>query len=193
MSKYSKVAKLLGLVLLIQWVVLAIHPLDRADWALENALVMVAVPLLIRFGPDLRFDNGTWVCLFIFFSLHLVGAHYTYAEVPIGNLGPGRNHYDRVVHFLYGLLLAKPTLDLFAARAPSKGLWMWLMPVLFLSSHGGIYEVVEWFAAELFGGELGEAYLGTQGDGWDAQKDMMLASLGAVIGVSAWQLWHARR
>lgn len=192
MNRVSTLAKILGLILLAWWALLAIAPFDRADWLLENLLVFVSVPLLARYGPRLGFDNSTWVCLFIFFGLHLVGAHYTYAEVPIGNLFGGRNHYDRVVHFAYGLLWAKPTLDLFAARARAQGIWAWIMPVLFLSAHGGIYEVIEWFAAEQFGGGLGEAYLGTQGDGWDAQKDMMLASLGAAIGVTGWQ-WRQRR
>ena len=192
MSKHGRLAKVLGLVLLAVWAVLAIDPYDRSDWLLENALVFVTVPVLVRYGPGLGFDNSTWVCLFIFFVLHLIGAHYTYAEVPLGNWGAGRNHYDRAVHFAYGLLLAKPTLDLFAARARPQGIWLWLMPVFFLTAHGGIYEVVEWFAAELFGGDLGVAYLGTQGDSWDAQKDMMLAAVGTALGVSGWLLWQRR-
>lgn len=188
MARYSIYARGLGFALLVIWAVLAIHPFDRSDWLLENLLVFVAVPLLLRHGPRLGFDDGTWTCLFIFFALHLVGAHWTYAEVPVGSLFGGRNHFDRLVHFCYGLLMAKPTLDLFAARAQPVGIWKWIMPVLFLVSHGVVYEVLEWFAAELFGGELGVAFLGTQGDEWDAQKDVALASLGAVLGVTAWQL-----
>jgi putative membrane protein len=189
---FSALAKVLGLALLVLWAVLAIAPFDRADWLLENMLVFIAVPLLARYGPGLGFDNRTWVCLFLFFVLHLIGAHYTYAEVPIGNWPGGRNHYDRFVHFAYGVLWARPTLDLFAARSRTQGIWAWIMPVLFLSSHGGIYEVIEWLAALQFGGDLGEAYLGTQGDSWDAQKDMLLAAAGAAIGVSGWLL-RARR
>ena len=64
-----------------------------------------------------------------------------------------------------------------------RGLWRYLMPVLFVMSHSVIYEMIEWLAAELFGGELGVAYLGTQGDVWDAQKDMALAAAGAVAGL----------
>jgi putative membrane protein len=188
MRHYSQYAKVLGIALVGLWAVLAIHPLDRSDWLLENLLVFVAAPLLIFHGPRLSFDDGTWTCLFLFFALHLLGAHWTYAEVPVGDLFGGRNHFDRVVHFCYGLLMAKPTLDLFAARARPEGIWRWIMPVLFLVSHGVVYEVLEWFAAELFGGGLGTAFLGTQGDEWDAQKDVALASLGAAIGVSVWQL-----
>jgi putative membrane protein len=195
MSRYSPWAKTLGFAFVVLWLLLAIKPLYRHDWLLENALVVIGVPLLVWYGPGLRFSNATYSCLFVFFVLHIVGAHYTYAEVPYGKwLGfeHGRNHFDRFVHFAYGLLLAKPTLDLFAARAPAAGIWAWLMPVFFLASHGGIYEVVEWQAAEIFGGDLGEAYLGTQGDSWDAQKDMGLAAIGAALGVTAWQLRSSR-
>jgi putative membrane protein len=187
MKKYSTFEKALGLMLLVVWVALAIQPYDRSDWLLENALVLVAVPLIVRYGSGLPFSSASYCCLFLFFVLHLIGAHYTYAQVPWFSSLPGRNHYDRIVHFFYGLLLARPTLDLFRARAPAQGLWAWVMPVLFLGSHGGLYETIEWFAAEQFGGELGEAFLGTQGDSWDAQKDMALAQLGAILGVTAWQ------
>lgn len=192
MQRFSVYARFLGAALLILWAVLAIAPYDRSDWLLENALVMVAVPLLLRYGPELGYDDATWTCIALFFALHLIGAHYTYSLVPFWPDG-GRNHYDRLVHFAYGLLLAKPVLELFAARAAPRGLWRWLMPVFFLMAHGTIYEVLEWLAAEQFGGDLGVAFLGTQGDGWDAQKDMALAGLGAAMGVSGWLWWQARQ
>jgi putative membrane protein len=78
--------------------------------------------------------------------------------------------------------------DLFAARAAPRGLWRWLMPLLFVMSHSVIYELVEWLAAEVFGGDLGQAYLGTQGDVWDAQKDMALAALGALVATVLYAL-----
>ena len=80
--------------------------------------------------------------------------------------------------------MAVPVIELLDARARPQGLWRWLLPVLFLVSHGSIYELIEWGAAEIFGGDLGVAYLGAQGDVWDAQKDMALAALGAVLGVT---------
>jgi putative membrane protein len=192
LRRHGTLTKVLGVALLIIWAVAAISPYDRSDWLLENMLVFAAVPLIVRFGPDLAFSTASYVCLFIFFALHLVGAHYTYAQVPLDIWGAGRNHYDRLVHFAYGVLLARPTIELFAARAPPRGIWIWLMPVLFLISHGTIYEVIEWVAAELFGGDLGVAFLGTQGDEWDAQKDVALASVGAALGVSGWLLWERR-
>ena len=188
-------------VFAVIWVALAIKPWYRQDWALENLLVAIALPLLARSYQHWRFSNAAYVCLFIFFTLHIIGAHYTYSEVPYDQwgkallgfslneaLGFSRNHYDRFVHLVYGLLIALPSMELLQKRAPPQGLWIWLLPVLFISSHSVIYEMVEWAAAVIFGGDLGVAYLGTQGDVWDAQKDMFLASLGAVVGVSYWLL-----
>jgi putative membrane protein len=144
----------------------------------------------------LRFSNFAYTCLFLFFVLHEIGAHYTYSEVPWqewlvtmtgGDSGAGamagRNHFDRLVHFSYGLLVMPAAWELLQARAAPRGIWRYLLPVLFLVSHSVIYELIEWGAAIVFGGDLGAAYLGTQGDEWDAQKDMALAALGAVTGL----------
>lgn len=185
-------AALLGLFVSI-FVALSIAPWYRQDWLLENLLVFIAVPLLVANYRRLRFSNFAYTCLFVFFVLHEIGAHYTYSEVPwrewlaavAGGDGAivGRNHYDRFVHFAYGLLLMPAVWELFEQRAAPRGLWRWLMPLLFLMGHSVIYEMVEWLASLRFGGDLGVAYLGTQGDEWDAQKDMALATLGAVAGL----------
>ena len=179
---------------LVLFVALAIAPWYRQDWLLENVLVFIAVPLLVANYRRLRFSNFAYTCIFVFFVLHEIGAHYTYSEVPwrewLGALGigggsvaTGRNHYDRFVHFSYGLLLMPAAWELFQARASPQGLWRWLMPLFFMMSHSLIYELIEWGAAEIFGGDLGAAYLGTQGDEWDAQKDMALATAGAALGL----------
>ena len=175
---------------------LGIAPAYRQDWLLENLLVLVAVPSLVLNYRRLRFSNFAYTCLFIFFVLHEIGAHYTYSEVPwrewlqaiaggsteAGAIA-GRNHFDRLVHFSYGLLMMPAAWELLQARAAPRGIWRYLLPVLFLISHSVIYELIEWGAAIVFGGDLGAAYLGTQGDAWDAQKDMALAALGAVTGL----------
>jgi putative membrane protein len=203
----SRAAPLLLAVFALFWLALAIEPRFRQDWALENALVAIAAPLLVwQYRRWWRFTVPAYVCLFIFFSLHIIGAHYTYSEVPYDEwartltgesldkaLGFTRNHYDRFVHFAYGLLLALPAVELLDRRAPPQGLWRWLLPVLFVSSHSVIYEMIEWAAAAVFGGDLGVAYLGTQGDAWDAQKDMFLASFGAAIGVTVARLARPQR
>jgi len=176
------------------WTALAIAPSYRQDWLLENVLVFVAVPLLAATSRTLRFSNRAYTCMFVFFVLHAIGAHYTYSEVPWREwlhlqdaaTGPGpanRNNYDRFVHFSYGLLMFPAVWELFAARASPQRIWRYVMPVSFLMSHAVVYELIEWGAAELFGGDLGVAYLGTQGDVWDAQKDMGLAMAGILAGL----------
>jgi putative membrane protein len=190
------VPALLLAVFCILFVALGIAPLYRQDWLLENLLVFAAVPLLVVTRHRLRFSNLAYACLFVFFSLHEVGAHYTYSLVPYDEwfraltgrsldamLGFERNHYDRLLHFLYGLLVTPAAVELFARFARYPRVWAVLFPVLFISSHSVIYELIEWIAAVVFGGELGQAYLGTQGDIWDAQKDMALALAGSALSV----------
>lgn len=193
------------LALLGAWcLALGIAPHYRQDWLLENALVFVSVPLLVLTYRNLRFSNAAYTCIFVFFALHEVGAHYTYSLVPydawsealVGTsidtlLGWERNQFDRAVHFLYGVLMAPAAVELFDAKAPPTGIWRFLMPLFFMNSHAVIYETVEWLAAEAFGGELGAAYLGTQGDVFDAQKDMALAFAGATVTI-AFLLWRRR-
>jgi putative membrane protein len=184
---------LLG-IYLIAWIALAIEPLYRHDWLLENVLPLIAVPLTVFTYRTLRFTNRTYTLLWIFMLLHAVGAHYTYAEVPYDDwiealsgyrlndlLGWQRNHFDRLVHFLYGFLLFPVFWELFAPRMKAPLALRYLLVITFIMSHAGIYEVVEWAAAEFFGGDLGVAYLGTQGDEWDAQRDMGLAMIGTLL------------
>jgi putative membrane protein len=180
----------------VWWLVLAIAPWFRQDWLLENMLVFIAIALLVLGYRRLRLSNFAYTLLFVFMVLHEVGAHYTYSEVPYDHwaealtgstvseaLGLERNHYDRLMHFLYGLLVTPAAIELLDARAPQRGPWRWLLPLLFMISHSTVYELVEWGAAEVFGGDLGQAYLGTQGDAWDGQKDSALAALGALVAV----------
>ncbi|SEO31687.1 putative membrane protein [Luteibacter sp. UNC138MFCol5.1] len=171
------------------------RPWDVQDWLLENALVAVALPLFVRGHARMPFTLLSYGALLLFLCLHEIGAHYTYSEVPYGDWivpiapshGPGtdaRNHYDRFVHFCYGLLVIPAAIELFAWRAPARGLWRWILPLTFIMAHSVVYELVEWGAAVTFGGDLGQAYLGSQGDPWDAQKDMALAALGAIVGMA---------
>jgi putative membrane protein len=179
------------------WTALAIAPLDRKDWLLENILLAGAVAGLALTYHIFPLSKLSYTLIFLFLCLHTVGAHYTYAEVPydawsrslIGVslndlLGWRRNNFDRVVHFCYGLLLAYPIREVFLRIAAVRGFWGYFLPLDLTMSTSMLYELVEWGVAQLFGGDLGMAYLGTQGDVWDAHKDMGLASLGALISMS---------
>jgi putative membrane protein len=189
----------------VLWVVLAIHPHSRKDWALENALVALLVPALALLRRRLLLSRFSYTLLFLFLCLHEVGAHYTYAEVPYDAwfqavfgtrlntlLGWHRNQFDRLVHFAYGLLLAYPVREVFLRVADVRGFWGYFLPLDLTMSTSMLYELVEWGAAELFGGDLGAAYLGTQGDVWDAHKDMALASLGALVAMTVTALINRR-
>lgn len=171
------------------WLALAIDPVFRKDWLLENIIVFVAVPLFVLTARRLRFSDFTYTCLFAFFVLHAIGAHYTYSLVPYadwwqalgGGAPEGRNHYDRFVHFIYGLLVTPAAVEVFEHYGRYSRPWAFLMPWMFMAGHSVIYELIEFAAAIAFGGDLGQAYLGTQGDVWDSQKDMALALAGATL------------
>ena len=107
-------------------------------------------------------------------------------------LGLERNHFDRLVHFLYGLLVTPAAFELLGARAHLRGGWRWFLCFMFMAAQAGTYEIIEWGAAEVFGGDLGQAYLGTQGDEWDAQKDSGLMVLGTLLSLATIRLSQAR-
>jgi len=179
------------------WLALAIDPVFRADWALENVLVVLFV---LGFAASYRwfmFSRVSLTLIFLFLCLHSIGSHYTYALVPYDDwfrsiagttfnevMGWQRNHFDRLAHFAYGLLLAYPIREIFLRVANVKGFWGYFLPLDVTISTSALYELIEWGAAEIFGGELGMQYLGTQGDIWDAHRDMALATFGAFLAMS---------
>ena len=178
------------------WVLMAINPKHFDDWLLENLLVVAAVALLWFTRKAFPLSLVSYTCIFVFMVFHALGAHYTYAEVPYRDWLPflhtERNHYDRLVHFLYGLLLAYPIREMFLRIGNVRGFWGYFLPLDLTMSTSMLYELVEWAAAAVFGGGLGQAYLGTQGDEWDAHKDMALASLGALLTMSLTALINSR-
>ena len=168
------------------WIVLAIAPRDRQDWFLENLLALSTVATLVATYRRFQFSTPSYVLITAFLSLHAVGAHYTYAEVPFGfglqqAFGLSRNPFDRLVHFAYGLLLAYPLRELLIRLAGVQGLWSYYLPVSGMLAQSGLFEIVEALVAEIVSPELGAAYLGMQGDQWDAQKDMLAAFAGALL------------
>ncbi len=119
-------------------------------------------------------------------SLHAIGAHYTYAEVPLGfwiqdlwNLD--RNHFDRIAHFAFGLLLVYPVREIYLRRIQVRGFWAYYLPVSGILSMSGLFELLEMLIVLIVDPELGAAYLGMQGDQWDAQKDMAVALFGGIL------------
>lgn len=187
---------ILGVIFAAWWTFLAIAPWHRDVWLTENVLVFLAVAFLAGFHRKLLFSRVSYSLIFIFMCLHQVGAHFSYAEVPYDAwfhnrtgetfsdyMGWERNHFDRVVHFSYGLLLAYPVREIFLRVADVRGFWGYFLPLDLTMSSSMLFELLEWLVAEVFGGGLGQAYLGTQGDVWDAHRDMALASLGALVAM----------
>ncbi len=120
--------------------------------------------------------------------LHVIGSHYTYSEVPFGYtiqdwFHSARNMYDRLVHFSFGFLLAYPIREVFMGLSQSKGFWSYYFPLELVSAASALYEVFEWLIAQNADPNAGLAFLGSQGDIWDTQKDMMLAIVGATIAM----------
>ena len=193
----SRFLAVIAVLFALEFGVLAIGPNSRSDWLLENALSIAAVAALALTYRRFRFSRVSYAMMFVFLSLHEIGAHYTYSLVPYdaacqrwfgfsldAALGFQRNMFDRLVHFAYGLLLAYPIREIFLRIVDVRGFWGYFLPLDLTMSTSMIYELIEWGAAMAFGSELGQAYLGTQGDVWDAHKDMALASLGALCAMA---------
>ena len=172
--------------LVVLWVWMALEPFNRFDWLLENLLVFIYGALLIATYRRFAFSNRSYALFTVFMSLHLVGSHYTYSEVPLGFwlqdwLDLSRNHYDRIVHFSFGLLIAYPFWELLIRAAGVRRSWSYLLVMVTVLGFSGFYEALEGLVAMIVSPELGAAYLGTQGDEWDAQKDTFLAFAGSMI------------
>jgi len=174
---------------LVIWVGLAIEPRYRDDWLLENLPTFVLLPAAVLSYRRFRLSDQAYFQATLFAVLHTIGSHYTYSEVPLGDwvrdaFGLTRNHYDRFVHFSFGLLLLRPLRELAIRRPESLGRFaLAYVSVAIIALWSTLYEVVEWIVASLADPTAGIAYLGTQGDVWDAQKDTALACGGALLAV----------
>jgi len=168
------------------WVWAAIEPNYRFDWFLENILLIAAVVLLAVNHRRHPFSDRSYVLIAAFLMLHTYATHYTYSETPLGAWmaeigGFERNHFDRVVHASFGFLLAYPALEyLVRGLRLTAGIARWLV-FLGISTASLLYEIVEWLVVLVVNPEAGMAFLGTQGDVFDAQKDSALAMVGAAV------------
>ncbi len=189
----NRVLQGLVLWLIVIWIITAIRPLYPSDWLLENLLVFLFCGLLVATYRQFRFSNFSYGLFVVFLTLHLAGAHYTYAETPFGFwlqdlFELERNHYDRIVHFCFGLLLAYPMREILLRKSGVTRAWSYFITINCVVAFSAVYEVIEVIAAMVVSPELGNAYLGTQGDEWDAQKDAFLATLGAILAMLVnWQ------
>jgi putative membrane protein len=177
------------------WIALAIDPVDRGIWMLENILVVTVFPVVLWLDKKYRFTNWAFLGLTLFVTLHLFGANLTYENMAWFTwlsdwFGWERNYYDQVIHFLFGLLVCIPLFEIFYHQGHSRKL-SYLIAFLFISSISAWYEVLEWIAMLAFCNEPGCLQLVTQGDEWDTQKDMAYAVGGACIALLMYAARHA--
>ena len=191
-----------GGIYFVLTLLLGISPRHPADWWMEHLIILFGFSILFATSRTFVFSKAGYFLAFFFLCFHGVGAHYTYSEVPYrewwaaltgGTVdGGSRNHFDRAVHFLYGFLLTRPFREaVYFVLAPRSTFWSHLAVITFIMASSLFYELFEWAAAEIWGGEAGMAFLGTQGDIWDAHKDMFLATVGALLG-SLGMILHVR-
>ena len=172
---------------MVFWLFIAINPTDRGVWFAENILFLIFLPILVFTYKKFQFSSLSYTLMFIFLILQTIGSKYGYSNVPF-IFDSVRNHYDRVVHFLFGVVFYLPLYELVTKKLKLKGIWSHFFVFTILFSMKGIYEILEWGYVMVTQGSSGSiAFLGAQGDAWDAQKDMFLGGIGAIItGVVMW-------
>ncbi len=179
-------AFLLGAYLVL-FAVLAVHPFDRGVWVAENLPIVLVVAGLAATARRYRFSDTAYLLMAVLVVLHTVGGHYTFERVPFGwvteTFGFARNHYDRVAHFSVGLYAFAGAELLHRRRLVTRRWLVLAVPVLAVLAVASVYEIVEWLYAAGADAAAGAAFLGSQGDPWDAQKDMLADGLGAVFAV----------
>ncbi|MBX9398229.1 DUF2238 domain-containing protein [Streptomyces sp. TRM72054] len=189
---------LLAALVVVALAVSAWEPHDRATWFLETVWVIVGLPLL--FLTWRRFPmTGLLCCLLAVHALVLVlGGHYTYAQVPLGDwardtFGLDRNPYDRFGHLMQGFVPAILVRELLVRTSPLRGS-RWLAPLAVCAclAFSAVFEMLEW-AAAVIGGEAADAFLATQGDVWDTQWDMFCALVGATASLLLLSRFHDRQ
>ena len=184
----NRFLQLLSFATLVAFALAAYHPDAVFDWALENGLVFCSLPVLIFSYRRFQFSDLSYLLIFVYLCIHEFGAHFKYSDVPLGEwikplLHTQRNHYDRIAHFSFGLLLSYPMREIAMRAAGVSGRWLYYLPVDCTLALSAIYEMLEALMANILTPERGEEFVGMQGDMWDSQEDMFMAGLGSIVGV----------
>lgn len=184
-ASQNKFIGIIAAICVAVWIVAAINPVDRQAWLLENVLLIIFAALLALSQGRLNLSSASFLCLGLFVLLHIIGAHYSYAKMPLGfwaqdHFGFARNHYDRLAHFAFGFFLAFPLRELLLRFSGARSGWVYFLAAAMILAASGLFEILEAMVAEFFAPGQGVAWLGGQGDEWDAQNDMLAALLGAV-------------
>ncbi|MCM2263596.1 MAG: DUF2238 domain-containing protein [Desulfuromonadales bacterium] len=187
----SKYPHVLAVIFTIFFIILGIAPVSRDVWVAEVIPVVIVFALLVVTYKDFRFSNLSYSLMAFWLFWHTIGGHYTFANVPFGWItdlfGFERNHFDRIGHFSVGFY-AYPLAEWVTRKRWSGPILASFLGVFFIMSIAAGYEIVEWWFAEVVGGGAGVEFLGSQGDVWDAQKDMLADTLGALTTIALFWL-----
>lgn len=194
MSSNKFLAWLLG-VYAVLFLILAINPIERTTWLAENLTVwIILAAMLILHKYNIRFSKTAYAFMFVLIYLHTIGGHYTFALVPFSWVtdffGFSRNHYDRIAHFSVGFYAFAIAELLYTKSLVKNKFLLFTYPVFVIATIAMVYELVEWIYAGSASSEAAMAYLGSQGDIWDAQKDMLADTLGALFATTVFFFRH---
>lgn len=183
----------LAAIFTVFFIVLGIAPVSREVWVAEVTPVVIIFAALVATFRRFRFSGLAYGLMAFWLFWHTVGGHYTFAKVPFGwvteLLGAERNHFDRIGHFSVGFY-AFPLAELATRRRWCGPVLATFLGLFMVMSVAAGYEIIEWWFAVVYGGNAGIEFLGSQGDIWDAQKDMLADTLGAVFTLALF--WWAR-
>lgn len=191
-------AVLLSLLVVLSIATLWNPPAGRVSWILEVGPGLAGVAVLIAVYRRFRMSNVVYVSVFLHVLILIYGGYYTYAMTPLGNWARDtfhwqRNHYDRVGHLALGVFPALYTREILLRTSPlRRGKWLFFMVCSICLAIGAFWELLEWWTALIVASDVGTAFLGSQGDVWDAQWDMLLALVGAIISLVAFGALHDR-
>ncbi len=180
------------------WAWSAIHPAIPEDWLLENLLVFFLLAVLAVSYRWLALSDLSYILILVFLCLHECGAHYQYSDAVPGEwlrhiLHTDRNHYDRVVHLSFGLLLAYPQREMLIRKARLQGGWTYCLPIFTTLALSAAYEIIEAIVASVVDPADAAAFLGSQGDPWDSQEDMFMGLAGASVAMLVLAVANARQ
>ena len=173
----------------VLFTVCAINPIDRTTWFAENLTVWIILAVILGlYWRGIRFSRLAYGLMFMLIYLHTIGGHYTFALVPfdwVSDLfGFERNHYDRMAHFTVGFYAFAIAEWLWNKKLVANRFLLFTYPVFVIATIAMSYELVEWYYAAQSNAADAMAYLGSQGDIWDAQKDMLADTLGAIVATT---------
>ncbi len=182
-----KLPHILLILYIILFTVLAIHPYDREVWIAENLPIVGIVIILVFTYRYYQFSNTSYILMSFLIFLHTIGGHYTFERVPfdfITNLFHfQRNNYDRIAHFTVGFYAYAIAELLKNKKLTNSKFILYTYPILFIFTVAAVYEIIEWLFAISSNPTAGASFLGSQGDIWDAQKDMLADGLGSIFSI----------